>query len=123
MGPAAWLVAIGLLLGGCGARVIERERPIAFGNAGEGWQLVLASEFALIDPAAPEYARRDASFGNPPVVGSAAALYPGQPPSSLLRSRRIHLDRDADRPTFFFPERHRSGRFGGRGTGRGYRHR
>ena len=101
-------IAVLVLLTGCGTRVIERERPYAMGDAGQGWQLVMESqESALASLDRPELARRDASLGSPPVSGVTAMLYPPTDRPTLERARRLWLDRNPSRPTVYLPPRER----------------
>lgn len=107
---AGGAVGLGLvvLLGGCGTRVIERERPYAMGDAGQGWQLVMESETATLTAMdRPEFSRRDASLGSTPVSGVAAMLYPPTDRPSLERARRLWLDQNPSRPTVYLAPRDR----------------
>jgi hypothetical protein len=99
------LAAIALAGTGCGARVIERDRPSFGGNAASGWQLVLesgpAAAVALADR--PEASRLDASLSF--VSPADRRALQQQPRPTLERQRRVLFDNDPERPVFFLTPR------------------
>lgn len=96
-----------LAVTGCGAKVIERERPAFGGNASGGWQLVLesgpAAAVALADR--PETVRLDGALGLVPADERRELLQ--QPRPTLERQRRLLIDNDPERPVFFLAPRPR----------------
>lgn len=104
------VVLVCLWLGGCGSRVIARERPAAIADAGQGWQLVLESipASAVAFESRPELSRRNESLN---LVTTADRLRAQQSPRptrpTLERSRRLYLADDARYPTVYLPPRRR----------------
>lgn len=102
------VVAACLWLGGCGSRVIARERPAVIADAGQGWQLVLesgaASGYALADR--PELTRRNDNLN---LVTTQDRLDAQRLDTltrpTLERQRRLFLDDDARFPTYYLPPR------------------
>lgn len=103
------VVAACVWLGGCGSRVIARERPAVIADAGQGWQLVLetetASAYALADR--PELARRNESLNLVTTQDRLdAQRFDALTRPTLERRRRLFLDDDARFPTYYLPPRH-----------------
>lgn len=102
------VVLVCLWLGGCGSRVIARDRPAVIADAGQGWQLVLesaaASDYALADR--PELSRRNDTLN---LVTTQDRLDAQRSDAltrpTLERSRRLYLNDDPRYPTYFLPPR------------------
>lgn len=105
---AGGVVLVCVWLGGCGAREFSRERPAAIADAGQGWQLVLESGaargYAFADR--PELSRRNASLN---LVTTQDRLDAQRRATltrpTLERPRRLFLDDDARRPTYYLAPR------------------
>lgn len=105
---AGGVVAACLWLGGCGSRVIARERPAVIADAGQGWQLVLESGAASNDAFAdrPESGRRNDAMN---IVTTQDRLDAQRRATltrpTLERQRRLFLEDDARFPTYYLPPR------------------
>ncbi|MEL6496913.1 MAG: hypothetical protein AAF937_04635 [Planctomycetota bacterium] len=102
------VVAACLWLGGCGSRVIARERPAVIADAGQGWQLVLesgaAGSYAMADR--PELRRRNDNLNLVTTQDRLdAQRFDTLTRPTLERSRRLFLDDDPRRPTYFLTPR------------------
>lgn len=102
------MVLVCLWLGGCGSRVIARDRPAVIADAGQGWQLVFESSHAAAYAAAdrPELDRRNASLNRVNAADRLAAeRWPQPTRDSLERARRLFLDDDPRFPTIYLQPR------------------
>ncbi|MEL6796689.1 MAG: hypothetical protein AAFO89_07675 [Planctomycetota bacterium] len=102
------VVAACVWLGGCGSRVIARERPAVIADAGQGWQLVLesgaAGSYASADR--PELTRRNDNLNLVTTQDRLdAQRFDTLTRPTLERSRRLFLDDDARFPTYYLPPR------------------
>ncbi len=102
------VVAACLWLGGCGSRVIARERPAVIADAGQGWQLVLesgpASRYAADDR--PELSRRNDALNLVTTQDRLdAQRFDALNRTTLERQRRLFLIDDARSQIYFLPPR------------------